>query len=136
METGAQFDDEVIGLCERRGVPLRHGLAVLAIFAGLAEEAARLLSGTDGAEKEGASPSKRDEEPGPAAPRDADAEAKTRLQEQEDPDRLAKLNRVRRAPKPDTGGAGRRECLVCGELKGHTGFKTGSAVCRSCEKKR
>ena len=98
MET-EHFDDEVIALCERRALPPRRMLAVLAIFAGYAEEAVHQLIQTVAA-----TPYVAPAEPEPA-------------------------------PIPDTGGRGQRECVACGEVKGHTAFNVGSTTCRKCNGK-
>lgn len=131
------FDDEVIALCERRGLAPRRMLAVLAIFAGYTDEAVHQLRQTlaDAACPSPSdpaawiAPAQPDTIPKPPGPR---PETPPRL----DPGREARLQSVRKpAPKPDTGGRGQRECVVCGELKGHTAFNVGSLTCRKCNGK-
>lgn len=138
MET-EHFDDEVIALCERHALPPRRILAVLAIFAGYAEEAVHQLRQTIAAPA--ALPTEQEPAPAPiiTAPPDAPPKPpgpRPQTPPRLDPGREARLQSVRKpAPKPDTGGRGQRECVACGEVKGHTAFNVGSTTCRKCNGK-
>ena len=119
-----KLDDEVIALCEERGLGLRPGLAVLAIFAGRADEAKRLMD--------------KDAPALPAPPKQT-AELVSWKPEPKHPWRGKKP--TGKPAKP--AGPGRhvvtpppatnmKICTKCGEAKGYRAFAKGDDTCTAC----
>lgn len=135
-----RLDDHVISLCEQSDLSLRQSLAVMAIFAGRADEASRLLGNqaaamplthrlAEACQKQPVS-APPPWKPAPAAKKKA-GRPKGCAQKNGDctkrSERASRDGTVPAFPRRNT-----KLCTRCGEAKGFRAFAQGESVCNAC----